>query len=178
MAFVWNRTAGKLHLDLNRDLDLTDDPAGMFGCPEKNYSRNYQTFTNIHLSFKTPAGSRQVLADLKFWDYGSRPNCTAAMRSFWQGRVVLQGIEWQAGVVEDPFDKAGFPEGSYLLLRSLDGPEQIVQHILRFVGCLSIPPKAVCSKSCLAVGLHRRIPRGRFKAGTRSSPGNPPRWAN
>jgi hypothetical protein len=117
IAFAWNRTAGKLHLDLNRNLDLTDDPAGVFGCPEKNYSRNYQTFTNIHLSFKTPAGSRQVLADLEFWDYGSRPNCTAAMRSFWQGRLVLQGVEWQAGVVENPFDKAGFPEGSYLLLR-------------------------------------------------------------
>lgn len=30
MAFAWNRTAGVLYFNLNRNLDLTDDPAGVF----------------------------------------------------------------------------------------------------------------------------------------------------
>ena len=117
ISFLWQSGARKLFLDLNHNLDLTDDPAGVFACPAKNSSRSYQTFTNIHLPFKTSAGNRQVLVDLEFWDFGSRPDCTAVMRSFWQGKLVLQGVEWQVGVVDNLFGKLDSPEGSYLLLR-------------------------------------------------------------
>lgn len=117
IAFAWDRAAGKLYLDLNRNLDLTDDPAGVFGCREKNYSRSYQTFTNVHLPFKTPSGNREMLVDLNLNDYGSRPGCTAAVRSFWQGKVILQGADWQMGIVGNSFDKFDSPDGGHLLLR-------------------------------------------------------------
>src|ERR1035438_8254921 len=92
VAFAWTQAAGKLYLDLNHNLDLTDDTAGVFACPEKNYSKSYQTFTNVHLPFKTPSGNREMLVDLNLNDYGSRPGCTVAMHSFWQGKVTLQGL--------------------------------------------------------------------------------------
>lgn len=117
IAFAWDRAAGKLYLDLNRNLDLTDDPAGVFVCPAKNRSRSYQTFANVRLPFKTPSGNREMLADLNLNDYGSRINCTAAVRSFWQGKVTLQGADWQVGIVENSFDKFDSPAGGHLLLR-------------------------------------------------------------
>ena len=92
MGFAWDRAAGKLYLDLNRNLDLTDDAAGVFSCG-KGFNDNFQFFTSVRLPFKTPAGSRPMLADLSFNDYG-RLSCSAAMRSLWQGKVTLQGAEW------------------------------------------------------------------------------------
>jgi hypothetical protein len=117
LAFAWDHAAGKLYLDLNRNLDLTDDPAGVFGCREKGYSRYSQTFTNIHLSYKTVSGNREWLVDLNLYNYGSRPSCSAGMRSFEQGRVTLQGADWQVGVLEDPFGTSNPLESGYLLLR-------------------------------------------------------------
>jgi hypothetical protein len=117
IAFAWDRAAGKLYLDLNRNLNFTDDPAGVFECPDKAYSKYYQTFTNIHLSGQTPSGNREWLVDLNLYNYGSRPGCTAAMRSFEQGRVTLQGADWQVGIVENPFDASNPLDGSFLLLR-------------------------------------------------------------
>ena len=99
MAFVWQRDAGKLFLDLNRNQDLTDDPAGVFSSRAAK-PVNYQTFTNVHLPLNTTAGKGQVLADINFSDYGSRPNCSLAVRSFWQGKVTLQGRDWQVGIVQ------------------------------------------------------------------------------
>ena len=114
MGFAWDRAAGKLYLDLNRNLDLTDDPAGVFSCG-RGFNDSFQFFTNVRLPFKTPAGSRLMLADLSFYDYG-RPTCTVAMRSFWQGKVTLQGEEWQVGLLGNPLaQRASFESGSLLL---------------------------------------------------------------
>ena len=90
IAFGWDRSAGKLYLDLNHNQDLTDDPAGVFSAltPRTVY---YQTFTNVHLLFNTASARRRMLADITFYDYGSRPSCHLALRSFWQSRVTLQG---------------------------------------------------------------------------------------
>ena len=69
MGFAWDRGAGKLYLDLNRNLDLTDDPAGVFSCG-RGSDDNYQIFTNVHLPFRTPVGSRPMLVDLNFYGFG------------------------------------------------------------------------------------------------------------
>jgi hypothetical protein len=100
VRFVWDYTQGKLHLDVNNNRDLTDDP--VFSCPASRFSdANNQTFTNVHLSFKTPAGNRQALIDLSlFYPRSPRPNASATCRSLWEGKVSLQGKDWQVGVVE------------------------------------------------------------------------------
>lgn len=115
LPFLWQRGAGKLFLDLNRNQDLTDDPAGAFSACRG--PGNYQTFTNVHLSFNTPSGTCPALIDFNFWDYGSRPSCYAAVRSFWQGRVTLQGRDWQAGLVPNDLSSPGSFKNGWLVLR-------------------------------------------------------------
>ena len=114
--FAWDRTGGKLYLDLNRNRDLSDDPAGVFAT-QRGYTDNYQTFTNVHLTFASPAGPRRMLADLNFYDYSRNLSCSVAMRSLWEGKLTLQGTEWQVGLVENPFDRSTAGAGRQLLLR-------------------------------------------------------------
>jgi len=114
-AFAWDRAAGKLYLDLNRNQDLTDDPGGVFS--SRTGARDYyQTFANIHLPFKTLAGAREVLVDLNFYA-SEQPHCSAAMRWFWEGKLTLQGEEWQVGLIENRLDQSPSLEASNLLLR-------------------------------------------------------------
>jgi hypothetical protein len=57
-----------------------------------------------------------MLVDLTFSDYQGL-YCTAAMRSFWQGKLRLQGEEWQAGLLGARSEQEVSVEGGYLLLR-------------------------------------------------------------
>ena len=115
IPFLWQRDAGKLFLDLNRNQDLTDDPAGVFSA--RTAPVYIQTFTNIHLHFNTAAGNCPALADIIFYDYGSEPECTLAIRSFWQGKVTLQERDWQVGIIQNNLTQSGLFENSRLLLR-------------------------------------------------------------
>ena len=116
IPFVWQRDAGKLYLDLNRNQDLTDDPEGAFSTRGFRPT-SYQTFTNVHLLFNTASGRCRMLADINFWDYGSRPGCDVALRSFWQGKLTLPGRDWQVGIVQNVLSQKGSFENSRLLLR-------------------------------------------------------------
>jgi hypothetical protein len=115
MAFAWDRAAGKLYLDVNRNLDLTDDPAGVLSC-QGGLGVYYQTFTNIHLPFRIPGGNHQALVDLIFSNYRGL-YCSAAMRSLWQGKLTLQGEEWQVGLLGNAFEPRPSLESGNLLLR-------------------------------------------------------------
>ncbi len=116
IPFLWQRDAGKLYLDLNGNRDLTDDPSGVFTAPAAR-PVSYQTFTNVHLFFNTASGRCPVLADISFYDFGLQPMCITAVRSFWQGKVTLQGRDWQAGIVQNGLNPSGSLENSRLLLR-------------------------------------------------------------
>jgi hypothetical protein len=116
IAFVWDRAAGKLYLDLNHNQDLTDDPAGVFSALTAR-TVYYQTFTNVHLLFNTASGRCRMLADITFYNYLSRPSCYLALRSFWQGKVTLQGQDWQAGIIPNASNESNSFESGRLLLR-------------------------------------------------------------
>jgi hypothetical protein len=98
VSFVWQRDAGKLFLDLNRNQDLTDDAAGVFST-QLSKPVNYQTFTSVRLPLATTQGRCRMLADLDFYEYGTQLDCNLSVRCFWQGKVTLQGQEWQVGVI-------------------------------------------------------------------------------
>lgn len=119
--FLWRPDAGKLFLDLNRNRDLTDDPAGVYSTRAAGPA-SYQTFTNVHLVFNTPAGKWPVLANLNLYGYSSPPSCYAAVRSFWKGRLMLEGRDWQVGIVPNDLKEPGSFENGQLLLRPW--PEQ------------------------------------------------------
>jgi hypothetical protein len=116
LAFVWQKGAGKLYLDLNRNLDFADDTNGVFTVNTKGNSYS-QSFTGVRLPVAPGLSGGQILADFDFWDYGSRPSISLALRSFWQGRVVLHGQEWEMGLVGDALNQIE-PQGrSELLVR-------------------------------------------------------------
>jgi len=114
IPFVWDSEAGRLYLDLNRNLDLTDDPAGIFA-RQTNRTIVPQTFAGVRLPLQTPSGVQSVVADLSLWNSGSF--CYAAVRSFWQGKVTLGGEDFQVGIVENSFEKPGSADNGHLLLR-------------------------------------------------------------
>lgn len=116
IAFIWQRDAGKLFLDLNRNRDLTDDSKGAFSARDSRLT-SYQTFTNVHLLFNTAVGRCPVLADLHLYDYGARPSCIVAVRSFWEGKVTLNGRDWQTGLVQSDATRPGSFGNGQLLLR-------------------------------------------------------------
>jgi hypothetical protein len=58
-----------------------------------------------------------MLADITFYDYASRPYCNLELRSFWQGRVTLQGLDWQAGIIPNLSNQSNSFENGQLLLR-------------------------------------------------------------
>ena len=123
IPFVWQRGAGKLFLDLNRNRDFSDDPAGRFSANEGN-PNNAQTFKNIRLPLNPAVGKGPTLGDLHFWDYGSRPSCSLAVRSLWQGKVTLQGRDWQVGLVQNNASRANSFSGDELLLRPWEQRKQ------------------------------------------------------
>jgi hypothetical protein len=112
ILYAWDAGRKRLHLDLNRNRDLTDDPAGIF--PGSDIGP-WHLCTNVHLGFRTPTGSRPVLVDLALDRY-TRNWLWVNLRSFWEGKLSLQGKEWQVGLVEEPGEATGLAP-RYLLLR-------------------------------------------------------------
>ena len=130
IACLWDVTQGKLYVDLNRNGDLTDDPAGVYSYPVPTLSRavsTYQNFSNVRLNFKTPAGDHPLAVDLMFYNSSSRPQITATSRSYWGGKVSLQGRDWQVGIMDGFNGKVPSPDGGQLLLRPWEEQGRAVQ---------------------------------------------------
>ncbi|MGA2542538.1 MAG: hypothetical protein ABSG78_13375 [Verrucomicrobiota bacterium] len=124
IPFLWQSGAKKLFLGLNHKQDLRDDSAGMFSARVMWSSEPtfiIQMFTNIHLSFPASSGGVPMLMDLQFaLDTARRPGqplCNAALRSYWQGKVTVEGHDWQAGLVQNLSDDPGSFRQGQLLLR-------------------------------------------------------------
>ncbi len=103
-AFVWDAAGGKLHLDLNGNLDLTDDPGGVY---TSRGSARYQTFEQVRLPPPGKAVAPTVVVDVSLNTYGGQPSFILSPRSFLQGSVTLDQ-EYQVGLIEsgngDRFD--------------------------------------------------------------------------
>jgi hypothetical protein len=123
IPFLWQSRAAKLFLDLNRNQDLTDDPAGAWSARilrAANPNFISQMFTNIPLSFPASSGGTPMRVDLRFFQQIGRPAsllCNVALRSFWQGKVTLAGQDWQVGLVQNLSEQPGSFRKGQLLLR-------------------------------------------------------------
>ncbi len=119
LPFIWQRDAGKLFLDLNRNQDFTDDPSSVYSTSVSGTS-TYALFNSIRLPIPGLPHNAQPIVDLNFWDYGSQPGCNAMVHTFWQAKLVLNGKEWQIGIVQkSSTGKDSFEQG-FLLLRPWD----------------------------------------------------------
>ena len=124
IPFVWEGGAKKLRLDLNRNQDLTDDPAGVIPATALFSARPtfiHQVFTNVPLAFHATSTGAPMLVDLELaMDIARQPvepRFTACLRSYWQGKVTREGHAWQVGLMQNLSDRPGSFERGQLLLR-------------------------------------------------------------
>jgi hypothetical protein len=117
IPMLWDRANGKLYFDLNRNLDLTDDPAGVFVSPHKGHFTQY--FTNVTLPLKTAMGLHPAILQLKLSSdrQSSWSQVQVTPRSVWQAKVTTGDEEWQVAVVDSLLGPASPTPGKFLLLR-------------------------------------------------------------
>ena len=91
IGFAWDRVGRRLYLDLNRNLDLTDDPSGAFE------SQN-GLFEGIRLEYTDGEVSIPYVIDVAFYrPFGS----FARIRSGWEGEIELNGKKMSLGIVDN-----------------------------------------------------------------------------
>jgi hypothetical protein len=105
-------------VDLNGNLDLTDDPAGVFSSTGKAFQ---QVFTNVTLPLKTATGLLPAKLDLHLFTdaQGKWASVQLHSRSLWQAKVALGGEDWQVAAVDNLFGPEGPTVAKFLLLRPL-----------------------------------------------------------
>src|ERR1035437_7896369 len=129
-----------LRLDLNRNQDLTDDPAGVIPATalfSVGPSFIHQMFTNVPLSFPATSAGPPMLVDLELgMDLVRRPGeplFTAGLRSYWQGKVTREGHDWQVGLMQNLSDQPGSFQRGELLLRPWEERNK------RFIASCEVP---------------------------------------
>ena len=124
IPFIWQGGPKTLYLDLNRNQDLTDDPAGVVPARvlwSVGPNSIHQMFTNVSLAFLASSAAPPMLVDLELsMDLLRRPGeplFTACLRSYWQGKVTREGHDWQVGLVQNLSGQPGSFRLGELLLR-------------------------------------------------------------
>ena len=106
MPFAWDERQRRLYLDLNRNRDLTDDPAGVFTAT----GRDLQLFRDILLEFPSKQGPYQVRVDAHVFGQGGpggKVRVFLYVRSLWDGAVELNGKKWYVAVIDRPDGRLG-----------------------------------------------------------------------
>lgn len=116
IPYLWDYKKRRLYLDLNLNQDLSDDSDGVFTPSSLHLSDYRQLFTNVHLAFPDPSGHHRALVDITFYQSSPRPYAYLECRSFWDGRISLQGKDWQLGYIESDLSGSTASSG-FLLLR-------------------------------------------------------------
>lgn len=116
IALIWDQPKSTLYLDLNRNLDLTDDQAGVFSSTNKGPN---QVFINVTVLLRTAAGLHPACVGLRLWSDGTGRQMHAQLdsRSLWEAKVGPPGEEWQVAALDDPFGPEGPAFAKFLLLR-------------------------------------------------------------
>jgi len=100
IPFVWDKSDKKLYLDLNHNLDLTDDSNGVFS-GEDTYGT--QIFSSIHIPMDLDGTQINNLVDIKFLYYIDKSNegCVFNIYSIWDSEIELQEKKWHLAVVDN-----------------------------------------------------------------------------
>jgi len=117
LPFLWDLGNGRLHLDLNRNQNLSDDPEGRFSCADSPRSDHFQRFENVRFELPIHGVAQRLRFNLSLYDFG-QPGGSIALRSYWSGKVVLQDREWELGVVPLVQGQRRAADGEIMLLRS------------------------------------------------------------
>ena len=122
LCFAWDFTEQVLYLDLNRNLDLTDDPAGVIS--NKGESKWRPDFGNIHIQSDHPQGEIPYIVRLNLAAYNRfrQVYCNVLVRSGWQGDIELFGKKWQLSVADNLDGVIG--EEDIFTIRPYEGNEK------------------------------------------------------
>ena len=114
-GFMWDRSEGKLYLDLNRNRDLTDDPNGVF---ESASTGPYQSFRNIRLQAPLDSVRLPFMLEMSIYDYGQgQPTCYVNVLSGFSGEIDLRGKKWYIAIADNMDGKLG--RGDHFVLTPL-----------------------------------------------------------
>jgi hypothetical protein len=106
VPFSWDERQQRLYVDLNRNRDLTDDPAGIFTAAD----RGLQLFRGIPLQFVSPQGPYQVKVDAHVFGQGGQGGAVRVflyVRSLWDGAIELNGKKWYVAIIDRPDGRIG-----------------------------------------------------------------------
>jgi hypothetical protein len=115
-ALIWDQPKRKLHVDLNRNLDLTDDPGGVFSSTDTGFG---QRFADVTLPLKTAMGLYPATLDLRLFADGTGSGMHGQLiaSTLWQARVALGGEVWQVAVADKLLGSEVPAAAKFLLLR-------------------------------------------------------------
>ncbi len=126
VGFAWDRSEGKLYLDLNRNRDLTDDPDGVF---QSGSTRQYQTFEGIGLEVQLDSVRLPYVIRMTIYDFGrGGTHCNINVVSGFSAEIELYGERWYLAVVDNMDGKLGRGDNFVLKPVNLDfglGHEQL-----------------------------------------------------
>lgn len=101
VGFIWDKSEGKLYVDLNRDGDLTNDPNGVLETDDaRGGDYQQQDFQPFPLSFSTDSATYRYQLTANLYDYPWHKNADFAIRSGYVGDVELYGQKWRFRVVD------------------------------------------------------------------------------
>jgi hypothetical protein len=101
LCFAWDVSELKLYLDLNRNLDLTDDPSGVFQGQGKKYQQSFHNVRFKSINSKVPLLYHVTMSFSDYRIYGIPLRCIVNVRSGWRGDIVLYGRRWQLRVADN-----------------------------------------------------------------------------
>ena len=99
LGFAVDITSGKLYLDLNRNLDLTDDQSGVFNY--SSMSKRHVVFSTISIEIAHGNVSHPYVFDLQIIRRLRPSYCTVIVRSGWQGVIELYGKSWRLTIADN-----------------------------------------------------------------------------
>jgi len=102
IGFAWDKTEGKLYIDLNRNRDLTDDPNGIFESVTPDMRYTYTCFEDIHLPIQFDSTHLEFVIQMSIYDFGyGRPHCQVQVLSGFQAEIELYGKKWLLKVADN-----------------------------------------------------------------------------
>jgi len=99
LCFAWDCTEKRLYLDVNRNLDITDDPSGVYYSYNKN--QNFDIFKRIRVASYPGHNPAQYLIDIFLQKHSGNEFCQIIIRSGWQDTIELHGRMWWIGIVDN-----------------------------------------------------------------------------
>lgn len=110
LPFAWNKTQGKLYIDFNRNLDLTDDPNNMFIASHTRYFQNFQNIPIILFIKDHPVTYHLNMITI-FDMRGTNVFVNVDVDSSWQGEIDLLQLKARMTVFDDLDGEINLPRG-------------------------------------------------------------------